>query len=186
MNDSQQTPDSDPRVVRTRDALRRAFSGLVLARGYDAIRPGDVAAAAGVARSTFYEHFAGKPDLLRHAMRPVLQPLADAIDAGSSRDATTAALAHFRENRRLVRAVLAGRPRTIVRATLATLVEERLRARRQSTVVPLPLAAAQIAESQLGLVEAWLAGRDDCGVDAVVAALRATSVALAASLCDAW
>ena len=55
----------DRRAVRTRGAIHRAFAALALQRGYEAIRVDDICSQAGVGRSTFYAHYAGKDDLLR-------------------------------------------------------------------------------------------------------------------------
>ena len=106
-------PD-DPRVRRTRTALLRAFNRLFLEHGYEAITPARIAAEAGVGRSTFYEHHAGKEALLRHSVTPLLQPLADAA-VGRDAPFLTGALGHFWENRRLAARLLAGRPGRIIR-----------------------------------------------------------------------
>ena len=52
-------------VRKTRAALLDAFGRLVLERGYADIRIADVIRQANVGRSTFYEHFRSKDDLLR-------------------------------------------------------------------------------------------------------------------------
>ena len=56
-------PD-DRRVLRTRRALHDAFYALFVEKGYDAITVQDLLDRANVGRSTFYQHFAGKQDLL--------------------------------------------------------------------------------------------------------------------------
>jgi AcrR family transcriptional regulator len=47
-----------------RARLMRAFTELMAERGYAGVRVGDLVARAGVSRSTFYEHFAGKEECL--------------------------------------------------------------------------------------------------------------------------
>jgi AcrR family transcriptional regulator len=54
----------DPRKKRTRDELLAAFFKLVLSRRYHEIRIADILSGSGVSRSTFYEHFASKDELL--------------------------------------------------------------------------------------------------------------------------
>ncbi|WP_162942227.1 TetR/AcrR family transcriptional regulator [Desertimonas flava] len=48
----------------TRDAIFAAFSSLVYERGYDAVSLADVAAAAGMSRTTMYNYFADKDALV--------------------------------------------------------------------------------------------------------------------------
>ena len=62
-----QSVKPDRRVERTRLAILRAFRDLVLTREYDAISVRDIAAAADVGRSTFYEHFDDKDDVFSKA-----------------------------------------------------------------------------------------------------------------------
>lgn len=55
---------ADRRVLRTHKTLRDALVRLVIERGWDDLSVKDICDAADVGRSTFYEHFAGKEDLL--------------------------------------------------------------------------------------------------------------------------
>lgn len=54
----------DRRVVRSQRALRAALSAAILERGWDRVSVREICRRAGVARSTFYLHFADKEDLL--------------------------------------------------------------------------------------------------------------------------
>ncbi len=54
----------DRRVARTRMLLADALMSLGAARGLEAIEISDLVEEAGIARSTFYTHFAGKDDFL--------------------------------------------------------------------------------------------------------------------------
>jgi AcrR family transcriptional regulator len=56
---------SDPRVQRTRQALREAFLALVLEHGFEAVRVAAIIERAGVNRATFYRHYRSKRDLLK-------------------------------------------------------------------------------------------------------------------------
>jgi hypothetical protein len=73
-----------------------------------------------------------------------------------------AVLVHFRENRVQARAVFGGSVRRRVSRILASMIEERLRARarRNGVVAPaeLGIAAVAIAEGQLAAIVAWGAG----------------------------
>jgi AcrR family transcriptional regulator len=65
-------PD-DPRVQRTRAALRGALEALMAEKTFNAITVRDVASRAGVNRVTFYSHFRDKFELLEHAVRAAFQ-----------------------------------------------------------------------------------------------------------------
>jgi AcrR family transcriptional regulator len=55
---------ADRRIQRTRRLLQDALVGLILEKGYEAITVQDILDRANVGRSTFYEHFYDKDDLL--------------------------------------------------------------------------------------------------------------------------
>ena len=65
---------TESRIERTHEALLRAFRELVFERGYDAISVRDIIENANIGRSTFYEHFENKEDLLRRALGPIRIP----------------------------------------------------------------------------------------------------------------
>jgi AcrR family transcriptional regulator len=54
----------DARALRTRQLLAQALIALGAARGVEELDVADIVQEAGVARSTFYAHFAGKDDFL--------------------------------------------------------------------------------------------------------------------------
>jgi AcrR family transcriptional regulator len=172
----------DARVVRTRRAILDSFHGL-RSRPFDAIRVADIVGAAGVGRSTFYEHFRGKDEVLKHAAAWVFAALADAVTGKGGTARIRHVVEHFRENRCAARGRLAGER---ICRWLAEAIEERLaamcRARGATTVVPLRLAATQIAAGQIALVRAWLAGRDPCTSEALAIAIQRTSRTVASSL----
>lgn len=165
-------PD-DPRVRRTRATLLAAFNRLFLDGGYEAITPARIAAEAGVGRSTFYEHHAGKEALLRHSVTPLLQPLADAA-VGRDAPFLAGALRHFWENRRLAARLLADRPGRIIRDRLAELTTHALQANGTISAIPLPLLATGLAAAQLALIEAWLSGRHACTAEQLARALKSS------------
>jgi AcrR family transcriptional regulator len=64
-NISKVTPRGiDLRTLRTRHLLAEALMSLGAARGVDDLDVGEIVQQAGVARSTFYAHYAGKDDFL--------------------------------------------------------------------------------------------------------------------------
>ncbi len=173
----------DRRVARTRAAIRSAFNALILSRGYEAISAADIAEAANVGRSTFYEHYQSKEDALAMSLAVVLQPLADACSAEAPQGPIAAAITHFWDNRQLAKVLMSGRPRWIMARQLAGLIEQRLCADPSTkataqAALPIPLLAAQLADGQLALIEAWLSGRHGCSAPQIAAALHATSSAV--------
>jgi AcrR family transcriptional regulator len=174
----------DRRVLKTRAAIRSAFNDLILSRGYDAISAADVAEHADVGRSTFYEHYQSKDDVLAQSLIPVLEPLASTCLAQAPDQSLTLMIQHFWDNRRLAKALMTGRPRAIMARQLAGLIERRLGdgaclESAQRTAIPIALLAIQLAHGQLALLEEWLTGRYGCSATQITAALRATTHAAA-------
>jgi AcrR family transcriptional regulator len=129
------SPGGHNRQVRkTRAALLDAFGELVLARRYPDIRIADIIRRADVGRSTFYEHFRNKDDILRQSLTGVLAHLADAVEDGCDPERLRFVLDHFRENRPAAHGMLNGPSSPQVVTVLAGLIEERLAALRPSPV----------------------------------------------------
>jgi AcrR family transcriptional regulator len=66
--------DQDPRVVRTREAVRRAVRSLVQRSGFEALTHQQVAAEAGIGRATVYRHWPDRTQLLLDALVDVETP----------------------------------------------------------------------------------------------------------------
>jgi AcrR family transcriptional regulator len=60
-----ESPRTDRRVLRTREALRGALLALMVERGWDAIDIRSLCDRANIGRSTFYLHFPNKEELLK-------------------------------------------------------------------------------------------------------------------------
>ena len=178
-------PTLDPtRTERTRIALLSTFRDLMFAQGYDRISVQAIAAGAGVARSTFYEHFAGREDILRASMAQFFTVIADCVSSKSRPEHLGFVLDHLWQNRRLADVVFSGTPRVILAQSLGEMVEARLRNMHEGLPLLLPyrLAAIQLAQAQLALVESWLRGRAYCKVVDMATALHHTSRASAQAL----
>jgi AcrR family transcriptional regulator len=162
----------------------RSFDGLLLADGYENATPARVAQAAQVGRSTFYEHFSGRDDLLGKRLRTILLPLAEAMSSPGVPPGLEGALEHFWSNRLTTRALLTGRGRVVVLRALTALIEERLSiaSGKAKSALPPALVAAQIAGGQLAMLEAWLSGRRHCGAAALASGLHAVSIAAAQAM----
>ena len=68
-----QSSSQDPRALRSRAAIHRAFSGLLQSMPYHKITITDITAEAGIARHTFYNHYETKADLLDHLVDSILE-----------------------------------------------------------------------------------------------------------------
>lgn len=169
---------------KTRAAIKAAFLQLLFERNYPAITMADVAGRANVGRSTLYEHFRTKLDLLKDGAAPPFSGLAELIGTTEITDRFLGLLQHFRENHALARVMLHLPARAGLDIVLAQLVERRLcvHAEGKSALVPLPLAARQIAAAQFALLEPWILGQVAVRPEALAAALLRTSNALADAL----
>lgn len=66
--------DQDPRVARTREAVRDAVRALVQRAGFEAVSHQQVAEEAGIGRATVYRHWPNRTDLLLDALADVETP----------------------------------------------------------------------------------------------------------------
>ena len=160
-----------------------AFTRLVFTKGFENISVSEVVAAAEIARSTFYEHFADKEDVLRACMSRFFSVMADCVCQKAEPQELVAVLDHLWENRRLTDGIFSGHARLILARNQADLVEARLRVMDMTIRLPLRLAAIQVAEAQLALIESWMRGRAYCSSAVLASALhrlsRASALALA-------
>lgn len=162
-------PEVSERRPDARELLLHAFRDIVLESGYDGVTVLDVVRRAGVARSTFYEHFQNREDLLRDSIRGPLQVLAAAAGPKYDGAQTAFMLTHFSQNRNLAASLLDGSSASIVRDLLAELI-----ARAARVSEPASHAAAG---AQLALVLFWLSGRDRRPADAAVETMRSITLA---------
>jgi AcrR family transcriptional regulator len=172
-------PALDSRSERTRGALLSAFVELIFRNGFENVSVQAIVAAAGTARSTFYEHFSGKEDVLRASMAHFFGILAECVSSKDQPAELAKVLDHFWDNRRLTDAIFSGTPRVILARALSEAIEARLHAENDGRPLLLPyrLAAIHLAEAQLALVESWLRGRAFCRpADLAVALHKSTRV----------
>jgi AcrR family transcriptional regulator len=176
--------DLNRRSDQTRTELMAAFTSLVFAKGFENVSVKDVTASAGTARSTFYEHFSNKEDVLRACMARFFEIVADCVVADAIPENLFKVLDHLWSNRRLTDAIFSGYARTVLARNQADLVEQRLRSMTASLSLPTRLAAIQIAEAQLALIESWMRGRAPCSVENLGHGLFRCSRASALALID--
>ena len=169
----------DRRVQRTKAALASAFVHLVLDRRYDQISVADIVERAGIGRSTFYEHYDNKDELLTEGLMGPFSVLAEMVVGAADQSHGRETVEHFWENRRVGNILFAGPTRQLLTRTLANAIERRLTETqpRGATPAGLPpsLAAAYLAAGQIGLLAEWLSGHTSCSVAIVADALQRMS-----------
>lgn len=170
----------DRRVARSVQALLQAFIALMQEGSYARIRVADIAGRANVGRSTFYDHFRSKDEILLASMGWMFAILAGATDPKAPRPPIEMLVAHFWDNRRLARSVLAPPTERRLRRALAAAVEEKLGPGRGDPALR-KLDAVRIAAGQLGLLEAWTKGEVTASADQIVDALIAQASGISAS-----
>jgi len=153
---------SDRRARRTRAAIVTAFNQLLFVKGYDDITPAEVAERADVGRSTFYEHYSGKNDILAQSLAGILRPIARAGLTAAPEPALTTVIEHFWTSRRFASALLAGEARPVVNSLLRDMVAEEIADAQPAASIPVFLLATHLANGHLALIEEWLTGRHGC------------------------
>ncbi|MBV8146062.1 MAG: TetR/AcrR family transcriptional regulator [Gammaproteobacteria bacterium] len=169
---------TDPRSERTRRALLSAFIELVLARGYEAVTVGDIAARAKVGRSTFYLHYAGKEALLRESLRYPCSGLIACVGGDATAQGLTPLLEHFRAQRRINHVFFEHPLRPLWVRSLAALIEHRLAVIGGAPLVPRSLLALLLAETQIALITHWLSATVPVKAESVAQALIVNTRAL--------
>lgn len=160
--------DLDRRTQRTRKAVFDALIRLIFAQRYGTIRTADLIEAAGIGRSTFYEHFRSKDDVLVAVIDPIFMPLAIAAAGRGSRAALRATLEHIWEQRAFARALFEPPLLGKLQRKLAGMTEARLPVIADGA--PAALVAMGAAAGQLAMLRMWLAGEVSCSADVLAQA----------------
>jgi AcrR family transcriptional regulator len=145
----------DRRVARTQRMLIEAFVALLMERSYRNVRIADIVTRADVGRSTFYEHFRDKDEILLASMGWMFAILAGAVKPDACRESLARLATHFWDNRSLARTVLVHPVQPKLERALARAVEERLPIGKVSN---RKLRAVAIAAGQLSILGAWTRG----------------------------
>ena len=166
---------TDRRQQRTREAIRKAFVKLATSRRYDEFTVAELIDEAGIGKSTFYEHYKGKDDVLRTLMDGMLGELAAAAVGTIEPAQLRGLVAHFWGNRRLGKAVFGPQMGPAIRRRLAELTRAAIEARQGEPGKGSRARSAYAAAGQVGLLHGWLSGEVSADVDEVVAALHGTA-----------
>ena len=175
------------RKEKTRAAIKSTFTRLVFSRGFENVTVPDVVAEVGISRSTFYEHFSSREDVLRASMNRIFATIADCVSEDEPPTRLIDVVGHLWENRRLTDAIFSGLARAVLGRNQTDLIEQRLRQLPypRNALLPLRLAATEIAEAQLALIESWMRGRAFCSVQQLSTGLHRVSRASALALIGA-
>ena len=178
-----QVSQLDKRIQKTLTSLREAFFELVLTYSYDEIKVADIIAKANVGRSTFYQHYKSKDEMLAASMDYPLSVMAESVSDKQSFETLYSLMEHFWQNRKFAPRIFAGTSRRIIIATLAEKLVQQLKilksGSQQNTAIPLTMAAHQLAEAQMTLTIDWLLGKEKCTTKAISLHLKDSSVMLA-------
>jgi AcrR family transcriptional regulator len=171
-------PEIDPRVRRTRAALREALARLLSERGFEDITLLEIAEAADLNRATIYKHYADKVALLdswiADDLRGRLSTAASTVQAtceaklhavvGAACECMRWIYSLGRPDDRLLRPIAEARVRALLQHTVEFAIDVRL----ARAVVKRDLAAAMASAAIYGAAVVWARGPGR-GLDAHVA-----------------
>ncbi len=171
-------PASSARGSATRAKLVNAFVSLALSRGFDKVSMDDVAAAAGVSRSTAYTHFRGTVPLLNATLSRPCTALAASVRLKPVPELVFL-LQHFQEqwhrNPMFFREPIRSLFSQCLARTIATALRLDPDRNRHRPAMPRGMLPAVLAELQLGIVERWLEGETTTHPEVIAAALTASA-----------
>lgn len=158
--------------LAARDAILAAFREIILESGYETVRVIDVVERSGVARSTFYEHFQSREDLLRDSMCVPLEMLAQIAAPSYDAARTVSVLEHTIQNRALLKSLMRNPGADVLVDLLAELIE-----RSAGPSVPA-ITARAVAGAHMAVISSWLEGTDTRRTPDLARVLREISLAL--------
>lgn len=163
---AQDPPTLDRRSRRTREAICDALLRLVMTGPYTLIRTADLIDASGVGRSTFYEHFKNKDEVLLLIITPLLSPIAEARAGCGQVQRLESILLHMWDRRSLSRILFEPAVSPKIERRLAQLIEARL-GNKSTAGIPLSMLALGAAAESLTLLRMWLRGEASCSAAAL-------------------
>jgi AcrR family transcriptional regulator len=135
-----------------REAILAAFRDIILEGGYEQCRVLDVVARSAVARSTFYEHFQSREDLLRDSLRVPFEVFARLAAPSCDIARVAYTLDHIARNRALMRSLMANPGLE----TLISVMSEVL----ETDAAVAPHISRAVAGAYLAVLSEWLIGND--------------------------
>lgn len=168
------------KTMNARERIMQAFRDLVLSRRYDEIHVASIIQSADVSRSTFYEHFKNKDQLLQVSLTWILTPLAQCGFATFDDASVLTVLSHFRDVKQLANFFFSSPTHKLIVKELTALIELELAkaSLRCNLQIPVSLIAWQTAESILGLVRIWLESSFELSASVIAGQLRISAQAI--------
>ncbi len=159
----------DRRIQRTRKLLQDALITLILEKGYDSITVQHIIDEANVVRSTFYDHYMDKDDLMAGTMDLLREELHQDMAEEDNRDENEAAIGslalfrHIQEQHHLYKAMIGGKGIDIVvkalndaLLSLAQTHFEQVEQSKGKLAIPIPVASTFLAGTLQTLLMWWL------------------------------
>ena len=124
---------TDRRIKRTQDALMRAMQELIIEKGFGAMTIQELTDRANVGRSTFYQHYESKEDLLLSGFDELKAMLQGKTDNGTASapkrgvrllNFTTNLFQHLHENVSLFRAMAGRQGGALLKQGMEKMIEE--------------------------------------------------------------
>lgn len=163
------TSKPDRRIQRTRQLLHDALITLILEKGYDKITVQNIIDRANVGRSTFYDHYLDKDDLMESSVENLKADLGRHLAAsndGSTQNLILPSLALFRHTQaqhHLYKAMIGGRGIEIVVKTVREGLSAYARAHFEAVeragkqlTVPMEILVTHLAGCLQTLLTWWL------------------------------
>jgi AcrR family transcriptional regulator len=166
---------TDPRTKRTRNAILWAFYEVMLQDGFDAASPAKIAARAKVGRSTFYQHFRGRDELLAHSFRGQMDELAKFSVQLEINERMQKLLEHFWQNRNMARTLLTGRSGAAITNVLAGSFARALGSSPAKPMQAQSINATYLAAGHIATLREWLTGQLPLSAEDLANALHAAS-----------
>jgi AcrR family transcriptional regulator len=162
----------DPRVVRTRETLRKAMLDLLEQKPFDQITVREITARAGTGYATFFRHYAERSALLQDVVadeiRDLLALALPTLRATDTRGAALRLCRYVNEHRQLWSALLAGGSAPTMREEFIRQAKRVPPVRTKTTSwLPMDLSIVYGVSALFEVLAWWLQKRRDFPVERV-------------------
>ncbi|WP_372759246.1 TetR/AcrR family transcriptional regulator, partial [Litorivivens sp.] len=168
---------SDARVVRTREALRKAMLDLLSTKPFEQITIRELAADAGIGYTTFFRHHPTKESLLEEIATEEIRQLIDyTLVTFNASDTDTASLAlcqYVDQHRTLWSTLLTGGAASALRDEFVRVAQEvAAHTPEQSDWLPAEFGVILVASSTIELLAWWLRQDDPMPLEKIAEIYR--------------
>lgn len=165
---------TDARIVQTREALGSALLELVADKPLEQITIREITARARIGYNTFFRHYRGKEELVRHVVADEITRLIElsvtTLDSSSSSGAALAVCRFVAEHDALWSTLLTGGAANTVREEFIRLLREKAPSRvSDATRMPVEIGIHLVAVGTLELLAWWLQQPQRMAVEDVAA-----------------